>query len=129
MVKNAGYFCSHSRERYEYVSSATENYYSGSEYVGQNMLKSGAKENYSARDLCSSMHYIYIIVNAKKESEMQKVTIKKIEKSKLVSFETVSAKIRYLDSRNYSKSEIARILGKRYQHVRNVLITPLKRKN
>lgn len=34
---------------------------------------------------------------------------------------TVSDKIRALDAAGYSRAEIARVLGKRYQHVRNVL--------
>lgn len=39
--------------------------------------------------------------------------------------ETKSAKIRALNAAGYSRSEIAKFLGVRYQHVRNVLITPL----
>lgn len=35
---------------------------------------------------------------------------------------TVSAKIRALDAEGFSRSEIAKFLGKRYQHVRNVLV-------
>ena len=42
---------------------------------------------------------------------------------------TKSAKIRVLYSKGYSKADIARYLGIRYQHVRNVLLTPLKKKN
>lgn len=34
---------------------------------------------------------------------------------------TVSDKIRALDAAGYSRAQIARLLGKRYQHVRNVL--------
>jgi hypothetical protein len=40
---------------------------------------------------------------------------------------TTSAKIRALAVTGKSRAEIAKILGIRYQHVRNVLITPLKR--
>ena len=40
---------------------------------------------------------------------------------------TKSAKIRALDAEGWSRSDIARALGIRYQHVRNVLVTPLKR--
>ena len=39
---------------------------------------------------------------------------------------TTSSKIRYLASTGMSRGDIARVTGKRYQHVRNVLITPLK---
>ena len=34
---------------------------------------------------------------------------------------TVSDKIRALDAAGHPRAEIARVLGKRYQHVRNVL--------
>ena len=40
--------------------------------------------------------------------------------------ETTSSRIRFLNQIGYSRSEIAKHLGKRYQHVRNVLITPIK---
>lgn len=39
---------------------------------------------------------------------------------------TVAAKIRALDTAGYPRAEIARLLGKRYQHVRNVLEEPAK---
>jgi hypothetical protein len=39
---------------------------------------------------------------------------------------STSAKIRYLSSAGFDRGDIARMTGKRYQHVRNVLITPLK---
>ena len=35
---------------------------------------------------------------------------------------TISAKIRALDAAGYMRADIARFLGKRYQHVRNVLV-------
>ena len=35
--------------------------------------------------------------------------------------------IRYLDSEGFSRSSIANFLGVRYQHVRNVLVTELKK--
>ena len=44
----------------------------------------------------------------------------------LASQATVSGKIRYLDSQGYERADIARILGKLYQHVKNVLDKPLK---
>lgn len=40
---------------------------------------------------------------------------------------TVSSKIRYLHAEKYSRGQIASFLNKKYQHVRNVLITPLKK--
>ena len=39
----------------------------------------------------------------------------------------VSQQIRYLDSIGYKRTEISKMLGKRYQHVRNVLTQPLKK--
>lgn len=44
----------------------------------------------------------------------------------LAGCKTVAAKIRALDAAGYPRAEIARILGKRYQHVRNVLEEPRK---
>lgn len=38
----------------------------------------------------------------------------------------VSDSIRYLDTEGFQRAEIARILGKRYQHVRNVLVRSTK---
>ena len=40
---------------------------------------------------------------------------------------TTSSRIRFLDSKNYTRSQIAITLNKRYQHIRNVLITPIKK--
>lgn len=41
--------------------------------------------------------------------------------------ETVSDKIRALDAAGYARADIARFLGKRYQHVRNVLVDDAQR--
>lgn len=41
-----------------------------------------------------------------------------------VGLPTKSAKIRALDDAGYSRSEIAKFMGIRYQHVRNVLVAP-----
>jgi hypothetical protein len=40
---------------------------------------------------------------------------------------TVSDKIRALDAAGYARADIARFLGKRYQHVRNVLVDDTQR--
>ena len=53
-----------------------------------------------------------------------KMTVEQI-KEKLDSFKNVSTKIRYLNSLDYTRSEISKLLNVRYQHVRNVLITPI----
>ena len=47
-----------------------------------------------------------------------------VELSKLP---TTSSKIRFLNSKGLTRSQIAKKLNKRYQHIRNVLITPLKK--
>lgn len=39
----------------------------------------------------------------------------------------VSKAIRALTAKEYSRGEVAKMLNKRYQHVRNVLITPIKK--
>lgn len=38
-----------------------------------------------------------------------------------------SAKIRYLAAEGFDRGDVSRILNISYQHVRNVLITPLKK--
>jgi hypothetical protein len=72
----------------------------------------------------------------------KKVTEMKTNKNYVIDlskYETTSAKIRFLASENYSRSEIEKILkvnnvttkngdSIRYQHIRNVLITPLSSK-
>ena len=45
----------------------------------------------------------------------------------LESLNTISSKIRFLNGKGYSRSMIAKNLNIRYQHVRNVLITPIKK--
>lgn len=54
------------------------------------------------------------------------LNLTKAQKSHLVKLPTKSSKIRFLNSLDYSRSEIAVELNIRYQHVRNVLITPIK---
>lgn len=49
----------------------------------------------------------------------------KYDPVKLATGATKSAKIRYLHECNVSTGEIAKILGIRYQHVRNTLIYPV----
>lgn len=41
--------------------------------------------------------------------------------------QTTSAQIRFLLSQGYKRGQVAKILNKRYQHVRNVELTPIKR--
>jgi len=42
-------------------------------------------------------------------------------------FKTLSSQIRYLDQLQWPRAVIARHIGKRYQHIKNVLDTELKR--
>jgi DNA-binding NarL/FixJ family response regulator len=49
--------------------------------------------------------------------------------TKLNSLEGKSSKIRYLNSIGWSRKEISTKLNIRYQHVRNVLVTVLKKDN
>lgn len=55
----------------------------------------------------------------------QAKNLTKAQESKLGELPTTSAKIRYLTEEGKSRGEVAKILGIRYQHVRNVLITPV----
>lgn len=58
----------------------------------------------------------------------KEVGLTKVQQTKFEGYTSTSQKIRYLDSLGWSRSNIAKQLGKRYQHVRNVLITPIKGK-
>lgn len=64
----------------------------------------------------------------KKEKVAEFVLTKEQEKE-LAAQTSVSAQIRYLDKEGMPRSQIATKLNKIYQHVRNVLETPLKRKS
>lgn len=57
-----------------------------------------------------------------------KTTTKKVvdPMAKYDALPTKSAKIRAMAADGMSRGDIARTLGIRYQHVRNVLVTPLK---
>jgi len=48
--------------------------------------------------------------------------------SKYENLSSKSAKIRAMSADGYTRTQIAKILDIRYQHVRNVLITPLSQK-
>jgi hypothetical protein len=62
----------------------------------------------------------------KQNVETQSKEVKVIPED-INSMTTVSGKIRALSALGWSRGEIARATGKRYQHVRNVLTTQLKR--
>jgi len=56
----------------------------------------------------------------------QVTKLTKAQAGALTKLPTKSAKIRYLTKLKWSRSQIADKLGIRYQHVRNVQITPVK---
>ena len=58
------------------------------------------------------------------EAKQDKLTVE--IKKHLETLPTKSAKIRYLDNNVFTRSEIAKVLDIRYQHVRNVLEMPVK---
>lgn len=66
-------------------------------------------------------------VNTKVEDNNNKVASKGIP-AEVEALPTKSAKIRKLNELGWTRSEIAKGLGLIYQHVRNVLTQPLKRK-
>lgn len=63
------------------------------------------------------------MTKTKKESTTPEVNLEELSKIHT----TKSSMIRYLHSTGMSRGDISRILQIRYQHVRNVLITPLKK--
>lgn len=62
------------------------------------------------------------MANAKKTAP----TLTKSQAETYAELDTKSAQIRYLKSEGLSTADIARYMNIRYQHARNVLITPLK---
>lgn len=67
-----------------------------------------------------------------KQSKQNEVVVESKEEvnveALLTELKTKSAVIRALHAKNLSRSEIAKLLNIRYQHVRNVLTTELKKK-
>jgi hypothetical protein len=60
--------------------------------------------------------------NSKKSAPVLKADLQ----AELASLTQTASKIRFLASKGLSRGDISRVLGIRYQWVRNVLITPLK---
>ena len=65
--------------------------------------------------------------NAQKTTSEAKVVTVDVD-AMMKEHKTKSAVIRYLSGTGMSRSDIAKTLNIRYQHVRNVLLTPLKKK-
>lgn len=63
--------------------------------------------------------------------EPKAIAMTKPQQKVVADLPTVSAKIRYLNEQGYSRSQITKLITNakggvlRYQHVRNVLLTPL----
>lgn len=55
------------------------------------------------------------------------ITLSHVQQEVYGTLKTKSAQIRYLNSEGFTRSQIAKYLDIRYQHVRNVLTTELKR--
>lgn len=69
-------------------------------------------------------------VKAQVEATVEAPVVAPVEKTLvelMVEFKTKSALIRHLSSQGKKTGEIAKFMGIRYQHVRNVLITPVKK--
>jgi hypothetical protein len=62
-----------------------------------------------------------------KVKEAEVVNTNQIENEDVSLYPTKSAKIRYYLSKGYKRSEIAKHMNIRYQHVRNVEVTLLKK--
>lgn len=67
------------------------------------------------------------VIEVATETKTTKIELTEAQQEVLAGLNSVSAKIRWLASEGYKNGPIASLLGIRYQHVRNVLTTPLKR--
>ena len=62
-----------------------------------------------------------------RKAKAEPIVLSKEQQKTYDELKTTSAKIRYLSAESFTNGQIAAFLDKRYQHVRNVLTTPLKR--
>lgn len=67
------------------------------------------------------------VTEKKGRKQVEKIELSKAQQKEYDDLKTKSARIRYLASQSFSRGSIADFLQIRYQHVRNVLETPLKR--
>lgn len=67
------------------------------------------------------------VVENGKTKKIEAIVLNKAQQKQYDESKTISAKIRYLHSEGFGRSQISLFTGKRYQHVRNVLESPLKR--
>jgi len=58
--------------------------------------------------------------------KVEPIVLSTTQKKMFDELKTTSSKIRYLAAESFKRGQIALFLNKKYQHVRNVLITPLK---
>ena len=72
-------------------------------------------------------HVEETVVEKKSRKVIEKISMTGAQEEGYAELKTKSAKIRFLASQAFSRGSIADYLGIRYQHVRNVLETPLKR--
>jgi len=70
---------------------------------------------------------VVAVVEKKSRKVVEKISMTAAQEEGYKELLTKSAKIRFLASHAFSRGSIAEHLGIRYQHVRNVLETPLKR--
>ena len=68
-----------------------------------------------------------IVTPEKRKAKAEPINLSKGQSDEYAGLLTKSAKIRYLSAEGFSVSQVAEHLNIRYQHVRNVLTTPLKR--
>lgn len=67
------------------------------------------------------------MVAAPEKVQREKLVLNDAQQAVYSEMKTTSAKIRYLHGEGFTKGQIAEFLNKKYQHVRNVILTPLKR--
>lgn len=67
------------------------------------------------------------VIEVATETKPTKIELTETQQEVLTGLTSTSAKIRWLASEGYKNGPISSLLGIRYQHVRNVLTTPLKR--
>lgn len=67
------------------------------------------------------------VTEKKGRAVVEPIVLTKSQQKDFEACTTLSAKIRFLNKEGFSNGQIAKFVSRKYQHVRNVLTTPMKR--
>ena len=86
-----------------------------------------ARKNQATAKVTEAVTEVKAPTSNKAPKEKVEVVLTEAQKKEMEGLKTISSKIRYLHNEGLTRGQIATALNKRYQHVRNVLESPLKK--